>query len=240
MNLGRCVKLEAATLLDLAERASEFSVGRWSLALLRHAFPEAPSERLLALPIGARDRLVLSIRDQLLSTPFRSEPVCAECGKPFELNLDLAAFGLAGNASWPSPAPQTVRIQDRELQLRAVNLGDLLAVETVAEPNQAVRVLAQRVLGENESDLPLADLSEALEALDPAADIWLETACPECGTKQPIAFDPVHYVAHEIRQLSRQILRDVVEIARVFHWSEHDILALPEQRRAYYVAEALA
>jgi len=240
MTLGTAVKLDAATLIDLAERASRLSVGRWSVALLQRAFPKAQLETLLALPVGARDRYVLAIANQLLPGEFRSEPVCAECGKSYELNFDPAAIGLAGGAPWPNPDFRPIRVDDREVQLRPVSLGDLLAVESVPEPDRAARTLARRVSGDDETDLALDDIAEALEGLDPAADIWLEAACPECGAVQSVAFDPVHFVAHELRHLSRQILRDVVAIARVFHWSEHDILALPDQRRAYYVSAALS
>ena len=240
MTLGPAIKLDAAALIDLAERAARLSLGQWSVALLRQAFPETGLETLLALPVGARDRLVLMIRAQLLSGPLRSEPLCADCGATYELRLDPVAFGLAGDAPWPDPGFRAIQIEHRAVRLRPVNLGDLLAVEGEARPEQAARILSRRVLGEDAHDLDLDALAQALEALDPAADIWLTTACPECGASQSVAFEPVHFVAHELRQLSHQILRDVVAVARVFHWSEHDILALPEQRRAYYVAEALA
>jgi hypothetical protein len=240
MTLGTPVKLDAATLIDLAERAAQLSVGQWSVALLEQAFPRTGLETLLALPVGARDRLVLMVRTQLLSGPLRSEPVCAECGATYEITLDPVVFGLAGDAPWPDPSFRPIRIDGREVPLRPVNLGDLLAVETVAQPDQAARILAGRVSGEDGSDLALDALAQALETLDPAADIWLETACPECGAAHSVAFDPVHFVAYELRQLSHRILRDVVDIARVFHWSERDILALPDHRRAYYVAEALS
>ena len=238
MTLGHPVRLDAATLIDLAERAAELSAGRWSAALLRAAFPQAGDDALLALPVGARDRLVLAIRAAHLAGPLRSEPVCAGCGATFELTLSPETFGLAGDAPWPDPAPRPIRVGGRDVALRPVALGDLLEVETIAAPDRAAETLAARVCDAN-APSPEA-LAEALEALDPAADIWIETRCPECGAAESLAFDPVHFVAQELRQLSRRILRDVVEIARVFHWSERDILALPEERRAYYVAEALA
>lgn len=238
MTLGTPIRLDAATLIDLAELASQLSAGWWSVALLERAFPDVGREALLALPVGARDRLVLAVRERLLAGPLRSEPVCAACGATYELTLDPAALGLGGAAPWPDPGFRAIPFANGEAQLRAVSLGDLLAVETVAPLEDVARALARRVT--DDGDLPLDALADALEALDPAADIWLETACPECGASQSVAFDPVHFVAHELRQLSRQILRDVVDIARVFHWSERDILALPEERRAYYVAEALA
>jgi rubredoxin len=239
MALGAPARLDASALIELADRASVLSPCRWSVALLQRAYPEAAPEALLALPVGARDRLVLAIRAGLGSGPLRAEPVCQACGETYELALEPERFGLAGAAPWPDPGYRRVPVGGGEAVVRPVNLCDILDIERIAEPETAAQVLAELVQ-KAAADLPLDALAEALEALDPGADVWLETVCPECGASHSTAFDPVHFVAHEMRQLARQVLRDVVDIARVFHWSEADILALPEHRRAFYVAEAVA
>ncbi|HEV7322651.1 MAG TPA: hypothetical protein VGO04_28960 [Ensifer sp.] len=239
MTIGVPSRLDASALIELADRASVLSPGQWSVALLQRAYPEATRETLLALPVGARDRLVLEVRARLKPGPLRAEPACEDCGEIYELALDPAAFGLAGEAPWPDPGYQEVEIGGAQAIVRPVNLGDILDIENIALPETAARMLAARVQG-TAVDLPLDALAEALEAIDPGADVWLETICPECGARQSVAFDSVHFVAHELRQISRQILHDVVDIARVFHWSEAEILALPEHRRAFYVAEALS
>ena len=41
MNLGTPNRLDAQTLIDLAERATQLSLGQWSVLLLQKAFPEA-------------------------------------------------------------------------------------------------------------------------------------------------------------------------------------------------------
>lgn len=240
MTLGTPRKLDATSLLQLAESACRLSIAQWSIALLQEAFPSVALETLMALPVGSRDRLALAIRARLLPPVLRSEPTCGSCEATYELSLDPATLGLAGDADWPDPRCRKVCLDDRELEVRPVNLGDLLAVESVAEPDQAIQMLALRVAGEPIAPPSLDALDQALAALDPCADIWLESTCPECGATHSLAFEPVHFLAHELQQLARQILADVVVIARVFHWSEADILALPSQRRAYYVAEALA
>ncbi|MEM9305178.1 MAG: hypothetical protein AAGE01_23915 [Pseudomonadota bacterium] len=240
MDLGVPARLDASAVIGLAEDASSSSVARWSFRLLQQAFPQADERQLLELPVGSRDRYVLMVRAQRISGPLRSEPVCGTCGATYELNLEPAAFGLAGASPWADPEPQAVEILGREVMLRPVNLGDVIAVEAIGDPTQAAVLLAGRAVGTDGTELPLEAVAGALEALDPAADVWIETCCPECEAVETFALDPVHFVAHEFRQLSQRILQDVVDIARAFHWTERDILALSEQRRAYYVAEALA
>ncbi len=239
MKPENATRLGAAALIDLADRASVLSPGQWSLALLQRAYPDTAHDALLALPVGASNRLMLAIRAQLRAGPLRAEPICKACGETYELTLDPADVGLGGGELWPDAGYRTVTICGTDVTLRAVALGDILAVENVIAPDQAAKMLAARVQ-DAANELPLDALGEALEALDPGADVWLETACPECHEKQLVAFDAVHFVASELQQMSRKILCDVVDIARVFHWSEADILALPEHRRAFYVAEALA
>lgn len=239
MNLGRQAGLGARDLIALSERATELSPGRWALTLLRRAFPDARDDALLALPVGARDRLVLEIRAGLRPGPLMAEPACEDCDATYELTLQPEEIGLGGAAAWPEPGFRAVEVSGRDIRIRPVCLGDLLAAEAIAEPREAARLMAGRVQ-QGASDLSPEALSEALETLDPGADVWLAAACPECGAEQSVAFDAVYFVAQELQQLSRQVMMDVVDIARAFHWSEADILDLPDARRAYYVAEALA
>lgn len=240
MTLGSPVRPDAATLIDLAERATQMSAGQWSVMLLERAFPQARRDDILALPVGTRDRLVLALRQTLVAGPMRAEPVCGACGETYEIAIDPSELGLGGEAPWADPGARTVRVGDTPVALRPVCLGDVLSIEAVADPVHAARLLAARVAGEAAAGLPAAALGEALEALDPAADVWIATECHECGAGQSVAFDPVPFVARELHQLAQGVLRDVVDIARAFHWSERDILALSDRRRAFYVAEALA
>jgi len=239
MPFGTPDRLNAETLIELAERATQLSAGQWSLAFLQAAFPQAVRDDLLDLPVGTRDRLIMAVRARLVAAPLRAEPKCADCGGRFELTLMPEDLGLGSDAGPTDPGARAVRIEGQEVMLRPVRLSDLLAVENMSDISQAVRLLAERACDGDLSGIPLKALETTLEELDPAADIWIKTHCPECGAAHNLSFDPVHYTAQELRQYAQQILRDVVDIARAFHWSEHDILTLPDSRRAYYVAEAL-
>lgn len=239
MTRGAAVRLDAATLIDLADHATLHSVAQWSVAVLLAGFPGMTRDQALALPLGTRDRLVMQLRAARFGPRIDAQPVCADCGAPFELILRAEDIGLGRDAPEAAPDPRPVKVDGRQVTLRPVTLADLLAVETVADPARAASLLAARVGGPEAPDLPPQALDEALEALDPAADIWLASDCPECAAPQRIAFDPVHFMVREIGYLARQLMRDVADIARVFKWSERDILALPEMRREFYLHEAL-
>ncbi len=238
MTLGAPVQLGAEELIELSEKASSMSPGWWSVALIRAGFPHARTEDVLALPVGARDRLILALRRRLRGDQFWSEPSCVQCGEVFELKFTAAEIGLDALPEVEAGF-RDVAVAGAAARLRPVSVGDLLAVERISDAEAAARALGARVC-EAEGGVSVEALGDALEELDPMADIWLEASCPECGAGQSIAFDPVYFAAREIRQMAGRILRDVVDLARVFRWSEKDILAMPEARRAYYVAEASA
>jgi hypothetical protein len=99
-------------------------------------------------------------------------------------------------------------------------------------------LVARAVPGALEGTLDPARVAEALEALDPLADIALDAACPSCGAANELQFDAAAFVWRELAARAPRILREVAELARTFHWSERDILAMPASRRAFYLAAA--
>ncbi len=230
-------RLGASALIDLSEAAARMSPAAWSVALLRAGYPEAQPADICALPLGSRDQLVVALRGVNRGATFRAEPECPDCHTIFELSFSAEQVGY-GHLPTADPAFQETEIDGKTVLLRPVTLADLQAVERLPTPEAAAAHLAEQVTGGRIALGPA--LSAALEARDPLADIWVSCTCAECGSEQAIAFDPVAFVAHEIRQMAQRILRDVVEIARVFHWSERDILEMPEARRAFYLSEALA
>ncbi len=220
------VRLSAEALIDLSEAAAALSPARWSLACLGRGYKGWQDADLRALPLGQRDAMMLGLRRALKGDVLSAEPTCQSCTATFELRLAIPDLGY--------DAAREVPGQD-SFDLRPVTLGDMLAVEHLAAPQEAEAELIAR-LGCGPSD----DLADRLEALDPMADVWISCACPECGQQQDLALDVVGFVAREVRQIATRTMRDVADIARVFHWSEADILRLPEARRAFYLSEALA
>ncbi|MEU1948705.1 hypothetical protein ABZ554_41195 [Streptomyces sp. NPDC020125] len=91
--------------------------------------------------------------------------------------------------------------------------------------------------------LPLAELpepvqrklAEAAEHADPAADVTLNVACPECGEATRAELDIASYLWAELDHWARDLLLDVHLLATAYGWSEPQILALSPLRRRYYL-----
>jgi len=80
-----------------------------------------------------------------------------------------------------------------------------------------------------------APLAEALRRLDPQADTRLRFECPACGAESTAVFDAIRFVAPELGRADG-IFVEVDRLARTYHWSEAEILALPVARRRRYLA----
>ncbi|HEX8620738.1 MAG TPA: hypothetical protein VF718_02100 [Allosphingosinicella sp.] len=232
--------LDAERIILLSERGADLPPARRAYLLLTAAFPEAPEAALLGLAIGTRDRLLMRLRARLLGEALTARQRCGGCGEDFEIDFTAEQVGLAprdGDERLPEAPAGTLDYRSRRIAVRALCVADMIAAEDVDGVGAALELLAERTAPEAP---PAARrrLAETLEALDPAADTAVEAACPHCGAAHELRLDPATFVWEELAARAPRILRDVAELARTYHWSEREILAMPASRRAFYLAAA--
>jgi hypothetical protein len=216
-----------------------------ALAILARAEPGRDATRLGALSIGRRDAELLAVRTLTFGPQLNLYCKCPRCRAPVEFSLTAEEVGLTPARLADVVEPKTVPVAGHEVTLRPVSAGDLVAIETLDAPEAAGRVLlAHCVLavdGAPPGDLE-TDFADAVETelarLDPAADIEIGLSCPDCRAEFAVLLDPLSLLISELRLEARRLLGDVAEIARVFHWSERDILAMTPQRRRFYLEAA--
>jgi hypothetical protein len=80
-----------------------------------------------------------------------------------------------------------------------------------------------------------AALSVALARLDPEAENVLRLECPECGHVTPADLN-IYELFRSRAVQGADLFVDIDRIARTYHWSEAEILALPVARRRRYLA----
>lgn len=237
-------RLDAARILELTERGAALSPCRRAVLLLAAAWPEVPVEALLGLPLGARDRLLMRLRAETFGTILTARQSCRNCAEDFELSLLAADLGFPqtdDEEEFPDPAVGTISEGGETFAVRAVTVADMLAAEAADGPEAARALLLALVVPDAPSGaLDEGRTAEALEALDPLADITLDTSCPHCDAEHELQFDAAAFVWQELAGRAPRILRDVAELARAYHWSERDILAMPAPRRAFYLAQVPA
>jgi hypothetical protein len=77
----------------------------------------------------------------------------------------------------------------------------------------------------------IEQIDASLEASSPAVCTTIITQCPECNKEQTVTLDPYDVIHRRNDSLYHQ----VHTIAYHYHWSEPDILALPQSRRQRYL-----
>lgn len=78
-------------------------------------------------------------------------------------------------------------------------------------------------------------LEAAMEASAPAVDLDMELACPECGRGFTAPFDLTDFFLGELGTSRDLLYRQVHYLAYHYHWSEREILELPQEKRLAYI-----
>jgi hypothetical protein len=70
---------------------------------------------------------------------------------------------------------------------------------------------------------------------DPMAEIRVTVNCPACGNESEETLDIVTFLWAEIEGRAKRLLWEIHAIASAYGWTETEILALSDSRRALYV-----
>ncbi len=197
--------------------------------------------------IGARDRRLLELRRELISDWVEARTACPQCGTEIE-----SRFPLSDMLSEPATENDTITIALDGLSL-VVRAPSALELEqlTATQPNE--RALRQAIVqlcivscvdsygcASALPDSVDSAIAKAIEQLDPLAAISVQLSCPDCGVGFEMPFDPADFVWREVTFAAERLLWEVDQIARVYHWSETDILAMTPTRRQAYLGMVLA
>lgn len=231
--------LSATQIMRIWERGVDRPPLERALTVLAEAQPEANPQALGALPIGARDKRLMALREATFGPEFCAVASCAACGERIEMRFQ--ASSVRSNHVDP-PAPTVVETDGLRLRVRAVTTADLVLAAVCPDAESARRLLAERCAGLEGGatiagvldDDAIGAVEREVERVDPNAVCALETACPACRMSQEYELDIAQYLWIEIEVEAERLLRDVHIIARAYGWPEADILAMtPLRRRAY-------
>jgi hypothetical protein len=228
-----------------------------ALLILGRAWPEYGRDALIELPLGRRDALLLELRRQVFGDRLEASVNCPACGQA--LDVSTRCTTLLG----PSH-PEPLRLEQLELEgvryvLRCPDSRDAAAAAVSGSGEEATRVLLTRCLVPTVDDtdplsarrsaatelLRLSESSQQVVAnelarLDPQAEISFKLSCASCGHGWEALFDIASFLWKEICARARRSLQEVDTLARVYHWSEGEILRLSDARRATYLQLALS
>jgi hypothetical protein len=196
-----------------------------------------------ALPATDLDALLLRLRQAVLGDRVRADVPCPApgCGRRVDIDFSVAGLlahcaprgGRRGTAPQPADEPGWFRLAEAgPVRFRLPTAADQVAVTGLPD---AAAELARRCIRPAELPARLRRRVEAaLEALAPSLSCDLKGRCPECGAPLTVQYDARWFCLQELRQRAAFLYEDVDAVARRYHWSEADILALPHARRVAY------
>jgi hypothetical protein len=230
--------LTGSELLELWDEASTLGPVERALSLLAKASPERTLDDFARLSIGARDRLLLQLREWTFGSRITAVLRCPACQQSLEVTLDLTDIRVAEAA--PTAVPFELRVAGTDVAVRLPTSVDLAALQGCSDVADGERLLLQRCVQTSRDDLSGADLQDAVEKVmaraDPQADVRLAATCPACDHDWLALFDIASFFWKEIHAFAGQLMLDIHTLASAYGWAERDILAMSTWRRQRYTA----
>lgn len=216
--------------------------------VLRLGDSSPTTEQLFELTAGDRERLLLAVSSRLLGAEADLVASCPACKSLVEVAIrfrDLLSARPASSDRHCSLATKDGAWTAEIVPPTGVDLERAMA----AGPDGGRRLLEECLTalvdpqGHDVSREALpreceGALAERLLALDPLAECLITVECPHCAAAFDTLLDGFSLVKSALG--ADQLYGDVYRMARAYHWSEADILALPLARRARYLAIAAA
>jgi hypothetical protein len=221
-----------ADFLRLWEEGSRMHPLDRALFTLGTALPE-DADAVADWPLGRRNAVLAELRRRSFGSALSSWCACPECGERMEFELDAAL--LCAHETLADPP---VRVQGRAFRLPTSR--DLAIIAGESDPQRAALHLLQRCCLDapeppDWTETQMAEAGRALAEADPLAETLLQLRCAVCSHAWEAPLDIADFLWSEIEGRARRLLIEVHALASAYGWSEADILALSEPRRARYL-----
>jgi hypothetical protein len=202
----------------------------------------------LAWDLSVAERLqgLLAIAHCSVGASTTAVAICnnEECHGNVELELGLSSFASDAPAkiNWLSPDNKNV-----SCRLPTGNDQRAWQQHRLTQNRMDEAWLANRLIKEIDGCLPsnmpetwLELLGAELEAVDPLTALSIDTLCPFCGKSLCVEVDLELLLIEGLRSQQRHLLEQIHRLASRYHWSEADILAMPQWRRQRYLSRLTA
>ena len=220
-------------LLAVQDAGEALSPPERALLLADHA-PGTP--RRVDEPVGRTNARLLRLYGELAGPLVEGTVGCPRCAVTVEFAAPVAELLAAEKAIDVAPPP--LADGGTTVSWRPVSYDDLVAAVRAPDAEQGVAEVLARCIQGVEGEVTAAlrpRVSAAMAHADPLAEIELDLVCPECGAGVRALLDVLGFIWSQVVAQSQALLVEVDTLARVYSWSEAEILALPRARRRRFV-----
>lgn len=229
------VRLNPEQLLNLVDQAAQLTPLERASTMLSAV---APHEHHDQDTPGERNAKLLRLRIDLFGPLMTCLASCPYCTEQVEIAADAAML-----ASVPYGKRRVeVEYEGKVTVFRLPTLTEIGWAASLTGAEQTLYATCAEML---DDDARLADagfcaaIDAAFDHADPLGMISLEADCPACGAGIAPLLDVGDHLWREVAAYARRIEDEVDVLARIYGWSERDILSLPERRRARYLERAM-
>lgn len=78
-------------------------------------------------------------------------------------------------------------------------------------------------------------IDSAMKDFDPLIDFTVLAGCPHCETENHFSIDLEAFALRNLHQSQMSLFRDINDLANHYHWTEDEILSIPQWRRIHYL-----
>ena len=202
----------------------------------RALLAEPGEESVADWPLGRRNEVLAQFHNQYFGAALQGWTECERCGEKLEFTVDCRSLieRQQGRSEQPVIVGDSV--------FRVPTSRDLARVAGEPDASSAAMRLAElcRIDGTSDGEASwshkeMEELSEKMSEADPLAEIMLSFACPACEAMREQTLDLPEFLWAELEAFVKRILNEIHILASCYGWSEAEILALSEGRRAIYV-----
>jgi hypothetical protein len=202
------------------------------------------------LTIGQRIECLVKISMSDTSPYLLTVLKCQEkgCSERFELRLSYANVFLGQSCIYDDADNYTINISGNEFRLRRPTGFDQLSWQKLDHNNQIdllkciVKDLVSHnsvLSGKEQKHLTIEDIEQIgnkMSEVDPLIDYKIKLECPYCKIENSYEVDLENISLRKLRQIQRELLYTLHELASHYHWTEKEVLAIPDVRRKLYLS----
>jgi hypothetical protein len=218
------------------ERAAGLHPIDRGVTLLAAARPDLSLSEIADLPLGVRDAMLAELRLASIERPPVATAKCPKCNVLVEFSLP--AREVAAQLDHQVEPAFEVEVEGHTFEVRLPTSRDLAAAAAARSSEEARRLLSDSCIRGAAPVTPEieAQIAREIERRDPMAVITMSVACAECGAAFEAVYDPGEAFFTELAARAKRLLFEVHALARVYGWTEPEVLALGQARREAYLA----
>ncbi len=201
--------------------------------------PPSAGEEVADWSLGHRNQALAALHAQCFGPRMEGWTVCEGCGEKLEFRVDCRALIERQREG----SSQPVLFKGRTF--RPPTSRDLAHIAGERDAEAAALRLAGMCRSEGDeadaqdlaswTDWDFEELGEAITLADPLAEISLSLECPMCARTSPEPLDLPAFFWAELEAAAKRLLHEIHTLATAYGWSEAEILALSDARRATYL-----